>query len=81
MLDTTTPLPVENVNSVLEDVSGNLLEYRHLIKRTDAAIWTRTLENDFGRLAQGVETRIPKGTNAIFLFPAIRFLKTGRYHT
>ena len=51
VLDATMPLPVKNANSVLEDVSGNLLEYRHLIKGPDVAIWTRSLANNFGRLA------------------------------
>ena len=66
VLDATTPLPVENVNSVLKDVSGNLLKYCHIIKGPDAAIWTRSLVNIFGRLAQGVGTCIPKGISTIF---------------
>ena len=63
VLDTTTPL------SVLKDVSGNLLKYCHLIKRPDAAIWTQSLANDFGRLAQGLVIRMPKGTNTFFFIP------------
>ena len=75
VLDATTPLLVEKFNSVLENVSGNLLEYRHLIKGPNIAIWTRSLANDFGRLAQGVETRMPKGTNIIFFIPRHQVLK------
>ena len=40
-------------NSVLSD-TGEVLEYRNLIRSPEANEWTRTLANDLGRLAQGV---------------------------
>ena len=58
-------LPAESANAVLQD-SGELLEYRQLIKGPDASIWKRSLANDIGRLAQGVGTRMKSGTNTIF---------------
>ena len=53
------------INSVLHD-TGDLLEYRHLIKGPDAIIWKKSLANDLGRLAQGVGTRMKEGSNTIF---------------
>ena len=52
-------------NSVLEPSTGNILEYRHLIRGPDKSVWKTALANDLGRLAQGVGTRMPKGTNTI----------------
>ena len=42
------------------------LEYFHLARGPDKDIWKKILANDFGRLAQGVGTRIPTGTNTVF---------------
>lgn len=53
-------------NAVVDPVSGAVYEYRHLARGPDAHIWKRSLANDLGRLAQGVGTRMPKGTNTIF---------------
>ena len=53
-------------NSVIEPSTGDVLEYRHLIRGPDKATWTTSLANDLGRLAQGVGTRMKKGTNTIF---------------
>ena len=53
-------------NAVLDSSSGNLLEYRHLCRGPDQLIWTKALANDLGRLAQGVGTRMPTGSNTIF---------------
>ena len=38
------------------------------MKVTEKKIWFRSLENEFGRLAQGVGTRI-KGTNTLTFIP------------
>ena len=50
-----------SINAVMQE-SGELLEYRQLIKGPDASIWKRSLANDIGRLAQGVGGCI-EGTN------------------
>ena len=65
----TTPLPLGRVNAVLEQTTGSVLEYRHLVKGPDKNIWTTSCANDFGRLSQGVGTRMPSGTNTIFFVP------------
>ena len=54
------------MNAVPDEVTGQLLEYRHLIKGPDAHIWKRGFANDLGRLAQGVGTRMKSGTNTVF---------------
>ena len=48
-------------NLVLNEATGQMEEYRNLIKVPDKAIWQKTLENYLGHLAQGVGSRIPKG--------------------
>ena len=53
-------------NAVTDEATGQMLEYRHLIKGPDSQIWKKSLANDFGRLAQGVGTRMKSGTNTIF---------------
>ena len=45
-----------------------LQEFRHLIKGPDKEIWTKSLANEFGRLAQGVSERID-GTNSMYFIP------------
>ena len=56
--------------AVLESSTGDLLHYRELIKGPSAKLWETSCANDFGRLAQGVGTRMPTGTNTIFFIPA-----------
>ena len=68
IIDTTTLSPPQ-ANVVLEERSGDMLEYRHLIKGPDRNIWKTSCADDFGRLAQGIGTRMPQGTNAIFFIP------------
>ena len=53
------------LNSVLDVNTGDLLEHRHLTKGTDKEIWNKSLANDINRLAQCVVTRMT-GTNTIF---------------
>jgi hypothetical protein len=53
-------------NVVIDDITGEALEYRHLSHGPDKGRWIRALSNDLGHLAQGVGTRIPQGTNTIF---------------
>ena len=54
--------------NVVTSYSGMALEHRHLIKGTNRKLWEQALANDLGRLAQGVGSRMPSGTNAMFLF-------------
>ena len=56
---------LHQTNAVLSD-SGLALEHRHLIKGPNSQLWEKALANDLGRLAQGVGSRMPNGTNAIF---------------
>ena len=51
---------------VIDPVTGQSLEYHHLMKGPDRPIWEKALANDLGRLAQGVGTRMPTGNNTIF---------------
>ena len=48
---------------------GDMLHYRQLTNGPDAAVWGKACANDFGRLVQGVGTRLPTDTNTIFLIP------------
>jgi hypothetical protein len=52
--------------SVTDEITGQALEYRHLVKGPDHAVWRQALANDLGRLAQGVGTHMPTGTDTIF---------------
>jgi hypothetical protein len=56
----------EYVNAVVGDVTGQIYEYCHLIKMLQREIWEHSFANEIGRLAQGVGTRMPTGTNTIF---------------
>jgi len=42
------------LNLVLDMDTGNLLEYRYLVKGPDRKIWNKALANDLDCLAQGV---------------------------
>ena len=58
-----------HVSTVIDTDTGQSLEYPHLICGPDKYIWTTSLANDLGRLAQGVGTRMPTGTNMVFFIP------------
>ena len=53
---------------MINPVTGVLQEFCHLIKGPDKEIWTKSLANKFGRLAQGV-SKIIEGTNTIYFIP------------
>ena len=55
-------------NAVLDVDSGKMLEFRHLIVKYPE-IWTKSMANEFGRLMQGVGTRMPKGSNTMKFVP------------
>ena len=56
-------------NVVIDPITGASLEYRHIIKGPTKIIWEKSPANETCRLAQGVGTRMPWGTNAIFFTP------------
>ena len=64
-------------NSVTDEVTGKYLEYRNLLRGPNKYVLTRSLANDLGRLAQGVGTRIPTGTNTV-IFVRHRNIPAGR---
>ena len=55
----------ERANVIIDPVSGQALEYQHLICGPDGATWIKALANNLGRLAQGVGTCMPTGTNTV----------------
>jgi len=76
-MSTANPVPNESIadrvarrrreaaHSVLNHETGQLLEYRQLLKNPKfKEIWTRSAVDEFGRLAQGIGGRI-KGTATI----------------
>ena len=63
---------VRECNAVVDSCSGAVLNYHQLIRGPDANIWIKSCANDLGRLAQGVGTRMPTGTNTIFFIPYSR---------
>jgi hypothetical protein len=64
-----SPPPQHQANVVIDDITGQALEYRHLITGPNQDLWRQSLANDLGRLAQGVGQRMPTGTNTIFFIP------------
>ena len=56
----------DQANVVIDPASGQALKYRHLIRGPNGDTWIKALTNDLGRLAQGVGTRMPTGTNIVF---------------
>jgi hypothetical protein len=52
--------------AVMDDETGQALEYRQLIQGKNKEIWYKLCANEFGQLAQGVGERIKEGTNTIF---------------
>ena len=59
--------PTAQLNSVIDPATGNVHEYKNLIRGPNKAIWKQGLANDLGRLAQGIGQRMPTGTNTIYL--------------
>ena len=58
-----------HANTVIDTDTGQYLEYYHLTLGPNKDIWKTSLANDLGRLAQGVGTRIPTGTNTVIFIP------------
>ena len=56
----------ESLHAIFDEASGKVLKYRQLLNHPDyKEVWSKSSANEFGRLAQGVGTRI-KGTDTIF---------------
>ena len=62
----STQFLTDYANAVMDNETGELLEYRHLIKRPKYKVpWKYSFGNEVGRLAQGMPGRTT-GTNTIF---------------
>ena len=56
-------------NPIIDDNTGQELEYRHLIKQDKyKEVWKKSFANELGRLAQGVHNEV-KGTDTMFFIP------------
>lgn len=53
-------------NAVLDPSTGNLLEYRDLIKGPDKEKWYNACAKEFGRILNGRKSENSKGTNTLF---------------
>jgi hypothetical protein len=60
-----TNLSQRVANSVLDPITGQSLEYRQLSQGPTKDKWIHGFANKTGRLAQGVRTRMPTGTDTI----------------
>jgi hypothetical protein len=66
----TSPTPSTNdplnfIGAIVDDITGDILEYRHLIKSdSHRSIWQKSFANELGRLFQG--KRDIKGTDTCF---------------
>jgi hypothetical protein len=57
---------VHQANTVVDPITGQVQEYRHLLQGPDAPTWTKSFANELGRLSQGAGTRMPSGTDTIW---------------
>eukprot|EP00956_Cyclotella_meneghiniana_P036712 scaffold129408_cov92-Cyclotella_meneghiniana.AAC.1 len=59
----------EFANAVMDEDTGEMLEYRHLVKRPKYRdTWSKAFGKEIGRLAQG-QKGVVEGTNALFFIP------------
>ena len=66
-------------NLIVEDTTGEMLEYRHLIKQENYKdLWEGGMCRELGRLTQGY--RDTKGTNTVFFIPISKVQRGGRSH-
>ena len=65
----TEQLAPPAINAVLDPTTDASLEYRHLIKGDTADIWRTSFAKELGRLANGVVTRMPTGSNTLGFIP------------
>jgi hypothetical protein len=57
---------VHQANTVVNPITGQVQEYRHLLQGPNAPTWTHSFANEVERLSQGVGTRMPSGTETIW---------------
>jgi hypothetical protein len=60
-----TSLSQHVAHSVLDPITGQSLEYRQLSQGPTRDKWIHGFANEIGRLAQGIGTRMPTGTDTI----------------
>ena len=57
-------------NAIFDPNTGEVMTFRKLIQNEDTReIWQRLFANELGRLANGVGSQIPTGTDTIFFIP------------
>jgi hypothetical protein len=55
--------------AVLDPTTGDLMEYRHLMKREEyREVWRKAAAKEFGKLTQGIPG-VVEGTNTFFFVP------------
>ena len=61
----TSPWPFHQIMNVMDDASGEMLNYEKLIKNPDTRkVWSRAMCKELGRLSQGFDST--EGTNTFF---------------
>eukprot|EP00804_Cyclotella_cryptica_P006226 CCRYP_020767-RA/>CCRYP_020767-RA protein AED:0.16 eAED:0.16 QI:0/0/0/1/1/1/2/0/846 len=74
----TRQFPREALSAILDTDTGELLEYRHLIKNPKyCTIWKNAYGKELGRLAQGIPGTV-KGTNTIVFIAITKSLRKRR---
>jgi len=58
-----------NINSVIDPTTGASLEYKQLSQGNTRVQWATSFANELGRLANGVGSRMPSGSNTIVFIP------------
>ena len=71
---------LHTANSVIDPITGDSLEYRHLRQGPDRALWLNAAANELGRLTNGVGSQMPTGTQTMRYIP-IEELPPGRVAT
>jgi hypothetical protein len=72
-LDNEHYLTSHNANAVYDAISNSYLEYRDLIKTSEAPIWKTSFGNELGRLSQGYKSI--RGKDTIHFIPWSRLPK------
>ena len=67
--------PNHFVRSVMDPKTVKIMEYQHLIKTHQRAIWLGSFDNKIGRISKGVVTRMTSGTKTIVFIPCDKVSK------
>ena len=74
---TTRRFPKEVLVAVLNEETGKLMEYCHLVRNPKyRKTWQKSYGNEVGRLAQGMPGRV-EGTNTLFFIHKQTFQPNG----